>query len=114
MFAAFPNLRYQAITLRESFSADHNGWSACLYNGTDFYLGHCYDIPGIVDRVGGGDSFAAGLVYGLHTGMSDEAALNFAVAALCLKHSFIGDGNLATIAEVKRLASGDASGRVQP
>ena len=71
--------------MRESISASHNGWSACLYNGHDFFLSRRYDITDIVDRVGGGDSFAAGLIYGLHTGMADEDALNFAVAASCLK-----------------------------
>lgn len=113
MLAAFPNLKYQAITLRQSYSADHNGWSACLYNGREFYVSQRYDITNIVDRVGGGDSFAAGLIYGLHTGMADPDALEFAVAASCLKHSILGDVNLATVAEVKRLAGGDASGRVQ-
>jgi 2-dehydro-3-deoxygluconokinase len=113
MFAIFPNLKYQAITLRESFSASHNGWSACLYNGKDFYLSRRYDITDIVDRVGGGDAFAAGLIYGLHTGMADEDALEFAVAASCLKHSILGDINLSAVEEVKRLAGGDASGRVQ-
>lgn len=113
MFATFPNLKYQAITLRESYSASHNGWSACLYNGSEFFLSRRYDITDIVDRVGGGDSFAAGLIYGLHTGMADEDALNYAVAASCLKHSILGDVNLATVEEVKRLAGGDASGRVQ-
>ena len=113
MFATFPNLKYQAITLRESFSADHNGWSACLYNGSDFLVSRRYDITDIVDRVGGGDSFAAGLIYGLHTGMADEDALNYAVAASCLKHSIGGDVNLATADEVKSLMGGDASGRVQ-
>ena len=113
MFATFPNLKYQAITLRESYSASHNGWSACLFNGSEYYLSRRYDITDIVDRVGGGDSFSAGLIYGLHTGMADEDALNFAAAASCLKHSILGDANLATVAEVKRLAGGDASGRVQ-
>ena len=113
MFATFPNLKYQAITLRQSFSASHNGWSACLYNGQEFYLSRRYDITDIVDRVGGGDSFAAGLIYGLHTGMAEADALTYAVAASCLKHSILGDVNLATVAEVKRLAGGDASGRVQ-
>jgi 2-dehydro-3-deoxygluconokinase len=113
MFETFPNLKYQAITLRESFSASHNGWSACLYNGQEFFLSRRYEITDIVDRVGGGDSFAAGLIYALHTGMPDAAALEFAVAASCLKHSILGDINLATVDEVKRLAGGDASGRVQ-
>lgn len=113
MFKTFPNLKYQAITLRESFSASHNGWSACLYNGSNFFLSRHYDITDIIDRVGGGDSFAAGLIYGLCTGMSDEAALNFAVAASCLKHSILGDVNLVTFSEVDRLMKGDASGRVQ-
>ncbi len=113
MLATFPNLKYQAITLRESFSASHNGWSACLYNGRDFFVSHRYDITDIVDRVGGGDSFAAGLIYGLHTGMTDADALEFAAAASCLKHSISGDANLATVSEVKRLMGGDKSGRVQ-
>lgn len=113
MFQTFPNLTIQAITLRESYSASHNGWSACLYDGTDFLLSRRYEIADIVDRVGGGDSFAAGLIYGLHTGMSRADALEFAVAASCLKHSYMGDVNLATRAEVERLMQGDASGRVQ-
>ncbi len=113
MLATFPNLKYQAITLRESISASHNGWSACLYNGSEFFLSRRFEITDIVDRVGGGDSFAAGLIYGLHTGMGDEEALEFATAASCLKHSILGDANLITVAEVQRLAGGDASGRVQ-
>jgi len=113
VMAAFPNLRYQAITLRESYSASHNGWSACLHNGQEFFVSRGYEITHIVDRVGGGDSFAAGLIYGIHTGMSDQDALEFAVAASCLKHSIPGDANLVTVAQVKRLMKGDASGRVQ-
>jgi 2-dehydro-3-deoxygluconokinase len=113
VFITFPNLKYQAITLRESFSASHNGWSACLYNGNEFFVSQRYDITDIVDRVGGGDSFAAGMIYGLMTGMSDADALNFATAASCLKHSISGDMNLVTVSEVKKLMSGDASGRVQ-
>ncbi|MBN1119530.1 MAG: sugar kinase [Anaerolineae bacterium] len=113
MFRTFPNLRYQAITLRESFSASHNGWSACLYDGREFTVSRRYDITDIVDRVGGGDSFAAGLIYGLHSGMAAEDAPNFAAAASCLKHSISGDANLVTLAEVNRLMGGDASGRVQ-
>ena len=113
MFAIFPNLKYQAITLRESFSASHNGWSACLYNGREFFVSRRYGITNIVDRVGGGDSFAAGFIYAMYTGMPDVDALEFAVAASCLKHSIHGDINLTTVDEVKRLAGGDVSGRVQ-
>lgn len=113
VFAEFPNLRMQAITLRESYSASHNGWSACLYDGSDFIVSRRYDIRPIVDRVGGGDSFAAGLIYGLHTKMPPAEALEFAVAASCLKHSISGDVNLVTVDEVRRLAAGEASGRVQ-
>lgn len=113
VLAAFPNLKYQAITLRESYSADHNGWSACLHNGRQFFLSVRYDITDIVDRVGSGDAFAAGLIYGLITGLDDEAALNFAVAASCLKHSIVGDANLVSVDEVKRLMAGEASGRVR-
>jgi len=113
VLAAFPNLKMQAITLRQSYSASHNGWSACLYDGRDFFLSRRYDITNIVDRVGGGDAFAAGLIYGLHTGMGHQDALDFAVAASCLKHSIPGDVNQVTVAEVTRLMQGDASGRVQ-
>ena len=113
VFETFPGLKYQAITLRESHSASHNGWSACLYNGEDFFLSTRYDITHIVDRVGGGDSFAAGLIYGLATGMPDEEALNYAVAASALKHAIPGDVNLSTQDEVKRLMGGETSGRVQ-
>jgi len=110
---AFPNLKKQAITLRESHSASHNSWSACLHNGEAFHLSPRYEITHIVDRVGGGDAFAAGLIYGLLQGMSDEAALDFAVAASCVKHSIVGDYNRVTVAEVESLARGEASGRVQ-
>ena len=109
----FPNLQKIAITLRESHSASYNGWSACLHNGEDFYHSRKYEIYSIVDRVGGGDSFGAGLIYGLTNQMSDDEALEFAVAASCLKHSIPGDFNRVSVAEVQRLAGGDASGRVQ-
>ncbi len=109
----FPNLRMLAITLRESKSADYNGWSACLHDGRQFFLSRKYAITDIVDRVGGGDAFAAGLIYGLVTGGKPEAALNFAVAASCLKHSISGDFNRVSLNEVEKLAGGDASGRVQ-
>jgi 2-dehydro-3-deoxygluconokinase len=113
MLEAYPNLKYQAITLRESFSANHNGWSACLHNGEDFFLSTHYDITDIVDRVGGGDSFSSGLIYGLIMEMEDEAALEFATAASCLKHTIPGDANLTTLNEVKELIAGKGSGRVQ-
>lgn len=113
MLAAFPNLKKQAITLRESYSADHNGWSACLYNGKDFWVSKKYDIADIVDRVGGGDAFAGGLIYALKQSLPDQDALEFAVAASCLKHSISGDFNRVNVAEVERLMKGDASGRVQ-
>jgi 2-dehydro-3-deoxygluconokinase len=110
---AFPNLKYQAITLRESLSADRNLWSACLHNGQDFFLSTRYEITDIVDRVGAGDAFAAGLIYGLMTAMDDKAALDFATAASCLKHSIPGDMNLVSVDEVERLMRGEASGRIQ-
>ena len=106
------NLEYVAITLRESFSASHNGWSGMLYNGKNFFTSKKYDIQ-IVDRVGGGDSFGAGLIYGLTSGMSPQESLEFAVAASCLKHSIEGDFNLVSLEEVTTLAQGDGSGRVQ-
>ncbi len=105
-------LRTVAITLRESRSADNNGWSAMLLHEGRTLQSRKYDIN-IVDRVGGGDSFAAGLIYGLQSGKSGQDALEFAVAASCLKHSIIGDLNLVTVAEVENLVQGDASGRVQ-
>jgi 2-dehydro-3-deoxygluconokinase len=109
----FPNLKKQVITLRESHSADRNGWSACIHNGQQFFLSRHYEITDIVDRVGGGDSFAAGLVYGLLTYGDDQKALEFATAASCLKHSINGDFNRVTVPEVEALMKGDASGRVQ-
>jgi len=109
----FPNLRYQAITLRESHSASHNGWSACLFNGREVFASTKYELTHIVDRVGAGDAFAAGLIYGLATDMGDEVSLNFAVAASALKHTIPGDLNLVTLSEAHNLMSGNASGRVQ-
>lgn len=113
MFETFPNLRLQAITLRESKSADHNGWSACLYDGEKFMKSKKYEIMDIVDRVGGGDSFAGGFIYALNNNFSNQDALEFAVAASCLKHSISGDFNRVTVKEVERLMKGDSSGRVQ-
>jgi len=103
-----------AITLRESLSASDNGWSAALWDGTAnaFYHSQHYTVR-LVDRIGGGDSFAAGLIYGLVTGRAPEAALRFAVAASALKQTIPGDFNRVSVAEVDTLAKGDASGRVQ-
>jgi 2-dehydro-3-deoxygluconokinase len=109
----FPNLTKQVITLRESYSADHNGWAACLHNGTDFLVSTKYEIRDIVDRVGGGDSFGAGLIQGMLSYGDDRKALEFATAASCLKHSILGDFNRVDVAEVEALMKGDASGRVQ-
>lgn len=109
----FPNLKKQAITLRESHSADHNDWSAVLYDGANFHQSRRYEIRDIVDRVGGGDSFAAGLIYGMLTYGDDPQALEFAVAASCLKHSIPGDVNRSSVAEVESLLKGSGSGRVQ-
>lgn len=113
VLAEYPNMKTLAITLRESKSADTNGWSACLCDRDNFYLSRKYMITDIVDRVGGGDSFSGGLIYGLNNYENKEDALNFAVAASCLKHSIMGDYNRATLAEVKALMGGDGSGRVQ-
>ncbi|MBI2438741.1 MAG: sugar kinase [Lentisphaerae bacterium] len=110
---AFPNLKMIAITLRESHSADSNGWSACLNDGKQFLVSRKYEITDIVDRVGGGDAFAAGLIYGLLSGKGPEAALNFAVAASCLKHTIPGDFNRVTADEAEKLSGGEGSGRVQ-
>ena len=109
----FPDSKKIAITLRESKSATHNDWSACIYNGKEFYVSKKYEIKNIIDRVGGGDSFAAGLIYGLNNYEKDSDALEFAVAASCLKHSILGDYNRVSVAEVTSLMGGDGSGRVQ-
>lgn len=109
----FPNLKAIAITLRESVSADINGWSACLNDGERFYLSKKYEMRDIIDRVGGGDSFSGGLIYGLNTYADKQKALEFAVAASCLKHSIPGDFNRADIKQVEMLMNGDQSGRVQ-
>lgn len=104
--------RYVASTLRESFSASDNGWSALVYDGTEFYRSKRYDIH-LVDRGGGGASFAAGLIYGLSTGKSLPETVEFAVAASALKQTIVGDFNLSTLEDVENLAKGDSSGRVQ-
>ncbi len=103
---------YVAITLRSSISANDNDWAAMLYDGNDFYFSKSYRIH-IVDRVGGGDSFGGGLIYALLSGYKPQAAIEFAVAASCLKHTVEGDYNLVSVAEVTALAGGDGSGRVQ-
>jgi 2-dehydro-3-deoxygluconokinase len=105
--------KYVVSTLRESFSASHNGWKAMIYDGKEFYESRRYDILPIVDRVGGGDSFSGGLIHGLLTKPSQGEALEFAVAASALKHTIDGDFNMVSAAEVEALAGGDASGRVQ-
>ena len=109
----FPNLEKQAITLRESHSADHNGWSAILRNRTNSFTSRKYDITNIVDRVGAGDSFAAGFIYGSINYRDDQRALEFATAASCLKHSILGDFNRVDVSEVEALVKGEGSGRVQ-
>lgn len=105
-------LQKVAITLRKSYSASDNGWSAILYDGSQTYKSHEYKVH-LVDRVGGGDSFCAGLIYGLLSDMAVQGALEFAVAASCLKQTIPGDFNLVSVAEVEKLVAGDASGRVQ-
>ena len=106
------NIKQVAITLRSSRSASDNGWAGMLYDNGEFYFSKEYDIH-IVDRVGGGDSFGAGLIYSFLNNQSPQTALEFAVAASCLKHTIEGDYNLMSVGEVKKLSEGDASGRVQ-
>ena len=110
---AYPNMQCIAITLRESHSADWNGWAACLNDGKDFYVSKKYEIRDIIDRVGGGDSFAGGLIYGLNHYEDKQSALEFAVAASCLKHSVIGDFNRVSVSDMEKLMGGDGTGRVQ-
>ena len=113
VLAAYPNMQAIAVTLRESHSASHNGWAACLNDRKEFLVSRHYDITHIVDRVGGGDSFAAGLIYGLLSLPSHAEAIEFAVAASCLKHSIPGDFNRTGVDEVRALLKGGGSGRVQ-
>lgn len=113
LMTRFPKAKKVIITLRGSVSASHNSWSGVLWNGKQLFEAPTYQITHIVDRVGGGDSFMGGLIYGLITWPSDDQkALNFAVAASCLKHTIKGDFNLVTVDEVEKLMQGDASGRV--
>ncbi len=113
VLAAHGSIKTIAITLRESRSADENGWSGVLHTGKEFLVSRHYEIRDIIDRVGTGDSFAAGLIYGLTHLPSAQEALDFAVAASCLKHSIPGDLPLLSVAEVKALMAGSGSGRVQ-
>lgn len=113
VLSEFPNLEKQVITLRESHSADHNGWSAILHNRKKSLTSRKYEITNIVDRVGAGDSFAAGFIFGEITYSDDQRALEFAAAASCLKHSILGDFNRVGVAEVETLMKGEGSGRVQ-
>ena len=113
VMSTYDNVKKIAITLRESKSANHNDWSACLYNGKEFILSRKYQITHIVDRVGGGDSFSGGLIYGLNAYEDDKTALEFAVAASCLKHTIPGDYNRVSVKEVESLMKGSGSGRVQ-
>jgi 2-dehydro-3-deoxygluconokinase len=109
----FPSLKTVAITLRGSLSASHNTWSGVLWQSGDFYTAPLFDITHIVDRVGGGDAFMGGLIYGLRIyGVDYQKALNFAVAASCLKHSIVGDFNQVSVAEVEGIMAGNVSGRV--
>ena len=109
----FPRAKKVIITLRGSINANHNTWGGVLYDGERLYTSPRYDITHIVDRVGGGDSFMGGLIYGLREfAGDDERALRFAVAASALKHTIYGDFNLVTVAEVENLMRGDGSGRV--
>jgi 2-dehydro-3-deoxygluconokinase len=113
MMQKFPKAKKVITTLRGSISASHNTWAGVLYDGKKMYESNQYQITHIVDRVGGGDSFMGGLIYGLLTHPEDDQkALDFAVAASCLKHTIKGDANLVTVAEVEKLMGGDASGRV--
>ena len=112
IMARFPRAKKVIITLRGSINANHNTWGGVLFNGEKLYSSPRYNLTHIVDRVGGGDSFMGGLIYGLREYKDDERALNFAVAASALKHTIYGDFNLVTVAEVENLMKGDGSGRV--
>jgi len=109
----YPNIKKIAITLRESHSANYNGWSAALNNREEFLISKKYEIHNIVDRVGAGDTFVAGLIYGFNKLDNDKKALEFAVAASCLMHSISGDLPLLSVEEVNSLYGGTGSGRVQ-
>lgn len=113
MMEHFPRCKKIAVTLRGSINANHNTWGGVLYNGNELIESRRYDITDIVDRVGGGDSFMGGLIFGLLHYQDDRKALEFATAASCLKHTLKGDFNWVTVKEVENLMNGDASGRVK-
>jgi len=113
MMSVYPDLKSIALTLRQSISADEHRWSACIRGKSGFHSTDIYEIKNIIDRVGAGDSFAAGLIYGLSTFNDEQKALDFATAAGCLKHSIAGDVNRVTVEEVLSLMNGASSGRVQ-
>ncbi|MDC7224697.1 MAG: PfkB family carbohydrate kinase, partial [Spirochaetales bacterium] len=113
MLEAYPSASCIAITLRESHSANYNGWSACINDRSTFYHSKKYEIHNILDRVGGGDSFSGGIISGLLSYEKVEDSLEYAVAASCLKHSILGDYNRSTRKEIENLMGGDGSGRVQ-
>lgn len=112
LMVRFPRAKKVVITLRGSINADHNTWGGVLFDGETLYRSPRYDITDIVDRVGGGDSFMGGLIYGLLTYDDNQRALNFAAAASALKHTIYGDFNMVSVAEVENLMKGDGSGRV--
>jgi len=113
VLAAYPNLRFLAVSLRESLSADSNNWSGILADRDNFFVSRKYAINDIVDRIGGGDSFGSGLIYGLRRLAGPREALEFAVGASALKHTIPGDFNRISVSDVLTLVGGDASGRVQ-
>ncbi|MBQ5410311.1 MAG: sugar kinase, partial [Bacteroidales bacterium] len=112
LMARFPRCRKVAVTLRGSINANHNTWGGVIFDGKVLKESRRYDITHIVDRVGGGDSFMGGLIYGLLTWQNEQRAIDFAAAASCLKHTISGDYNQVTVKEVESLMSGNASGRV--
>jgi len=113
IISLYPNIKKIAITLRDSHSANYNGWSAVLHNRNEFLVSKKYEIHNIVDRVGAGDTFAAGLIYGFNNLNHDKETLEFAVAASCLMHSIHGDLPLLSVEEVKSLAGGSGVGRIK-
>ena len=112
LMARFPRCKKVAITLRGSINANHNTWGGVIFNGEKLFQSRRYDITHIVDRVGGGDSFMGGLIYGLLTYRDDQRAIDFAAAASALKHTIFGDFNQVSVKEVENLMKGNGSGRV--